>query len=73
MFHVFQALRIFFALVNDLYIGDPLEANKTQEICILSKTLLMNTLNSGSVNPLPSSMYRSYNRIPQVNAHTGFI
>ena len=21
-------------LVNDLYIGDPLEANKTQEICI---------------------------------------
>ena len=24
----------FFVLVNDLYIGDPLEANKTQEICI---------------------------------------
>ena len=30
-----------------------------------SKTLLINTLNSGRVNPLPSSMYRSYNRIPQ--------
>ena len=32
-----------------------------------SKTLLMimNTLNSGRINPLPSSMYRSYNRIPQ--------
>ena len=25
----------------------------------------MNTLNSGKVNPLPSSMYRSYDRIPQ--------
>ena len=25
----------------------------------------MNTLNSGRVNPHPSSMYRSYNRIPQ--------
>ena len=24
----------FFVLVNDLYIGDPLEANKRQEICI---------------------------------------
>ena len=24
----------FFFLVNDFYIGDPLEANKTQEICI---------------------------------------
>ena len=30
-----------------------------------SETLLMNTLNSDRVNPLPSSMYRSYNRIPQ--------
>ena len=29
-----------------------------------SKNLLMNTLNSCRVNP-PSSMYRSYNRIPQ--------
>ena len=48
-----------------MYIGDPLEENKTQEICIFSKTLLMNTLNSGRINPLPSSMYRSYNRIPQ--------
>ena len=27
--------------------------------------LLMNTLNSGRVNPLPSSMSRSYNSIPQ--------
>ena len=25
----------------------------------------MNTMNSGRVNPLPSSAYRSYNRIPQ--------
>ena len=25
----------------------------------------MITLNSGRVNPLPNSMYRSYNRIPQ--------
>ena len=25
----------------------------------------MNTLNSGRVNPFPSSMYRSYKRIPQ--------
>ena len=24
----------FFFLVNDLYIGDPLEASKKQEICI---------------------------------------
>ena len=29
-----------------------------------SKTLLMNTLNNGRVNPLPSSMY-SFNRILQ--------
>ena len=27
-------LWVFFVLVNDLYIGDPLEANKTHEICI---------------------------------------
>ena len=33
VFHMFQALSIF-VLVNDLYIGDPLEANLTQEICI---------------------------------------
>ena len=25
---------VYFALVNDLYIGDPFEANKTKEICI---------------------------------------
>ena len=62
---MFQALSIFFVKVNDLYIVDRLEANKTQEICIFSKTLLMNTLNSGRVNPLPRSMYRSYNRIRQ--------
>ena len=29
VFHGFQALSIFFVLVNDLYIGDPLEVNKT--------------------------------------------
>ena len=36
VFHGLQALSIFFffVLVNDLYIGDPLEANKRQEICI---------------------------------------
>ena len=34
IFHVFQSLDIFFVLVNDLYIGDPLESNKTQEICL---------------------------------------
>ena len=35
LFHGLQALSIFFlVLVNDLYIGDPLEANKLQEICI---------------------------------------
>ena len=55
----------FFVLVNDLCIGDPFEANKTEEYSHSSKTLLMNTLNSGRVNPLPSSMYRSYNHIPQ--------
>ena len=42
-----------------------MEANKTEEYSHSSKTLLMNTLNSGRVNPLPSSMYRSYNPIPQ--------
>ena len=55
MFHVLQALSIF-VLVIDLYIGDPLEVNKTQEYAYSSKTLLMNTLNNGSVNPLTSSM-----------------
>ena len=34
VFHVLQALRLVSVLVNHLYIGDPLEANKTQEICI---------------------------------------
>ena len=38
---------------------------KHKEYAFSSKTLLMNTLNSGRVNTLPSSMYRSYNRIPQ--------
>ena len=27
-------LWVLFVYVNDLYIGDPLEANKRQEICI---------------------------------------
>ena len=31
VFHELQALSIF-VVVNDLYIGDPLETNKTQEI-----------------------------------------
>ena len=65
MFHLFQALGIFFVSVNDLYIGDPLEANNTQKYAYSSKTLLMKTLNSKLGNPLPSTMYRSYNRIPQ--------
>ena len=30
-----------------------------------STTLLMNTLNSGRINPFSSSMYRSYNRVPK--------
>ena len=35
VFHELQALSIFFFfLVNDLYIGDPVEANKRQEMCI---------------------------------------
>ena len=34
VFHGLQALSILFVLVNDLFIGDPLEANKRQEICI---------------------------------------
>ena len=38
---------------------------KHRKYAYSSKTLLMNTLNSGRVNPIPSSMYRSYNRIPQ--------
>ena len=63
MFHVFQALGIF-VLVNDLYIGDSLEANKHRKYAYSSKTLVMNTLNSGRVNQLPSSMNRSYNHIP---------
>ena len=58
-------LWVIFVFVNDLYIGDPLKENKEQEICISNKTLLMNTLNSGRVKSLPSSMNRSYNRIPQ--------
>ena len=57
MFHVFQALSIFVS-VNDLYIGDPLEANKLRKYAYSSKTLLINTLNSGRVNLRP-------NRIPQ--------
>ena len=38
---------------------------KHRKYAYSSKTLLMNTLNSGRINPFPSSMYRSYNRIPQ--------
>ena len=55
----------FFVLVNDLYIGDPLKTNKHRTYAYFSKTLLMTTLNSGRINLFPSSMYRSYNRIPQ--------
>ena len=32
VFHVFQALSICFVLVNELYIGDPLDAKEKQEI-----------------------------------------
>ena len=45
--------------------GDPSEAIQHRKYAYSSKTLLMNTLNSGIVSHLPSSMYRSYNRIPQ--------
>ena len=40
---------------------------KHRKYAYSSKTLLMimNTLNSGRINTLPSSMYRSYNCIPQ--------
>ena len=38
---------------------------KHRKCAYSSKTLLMNTLNSGRVNHLLSSNYRSYNRIPQ--------
>ena len=38
---------------------------KHRKYAYSSKTLLMNTLDSGRINPLSSSMYRSYNRIPQ--------
>ena len=38
---------------------------KHRKYAYSSKSLLMTTLNSGSVDPLPSSVYRSYNRIPQ--------
>ena len=46
-----------FVLVNDLYIGDTLEANKYRKYAYSSKTLLINTLIGGRVNLLPSSMY----------------
>ena len=67
-----QALGIF-VLVNDLYIGDVLEANiiKHMKYAYSSKTLLKNTLNNDRVNPLPSSMYlviQSYSSIED-NAH----
>ena len=38
---------------------------KHRKYAYSSTTLLMNTLDSGRINPLPSSMYRSFNRIPQ--------
>ena len=34
---VFFFFFFFFALVNDLYIGDSLEANKRQEICMFQQ------------------------------------
>ena len=56
VFHVLQALSIF-VLVNDLYICDTLVANKYRTYAYSGKTLLINTLISGRVNPLSSSMY----------------
>ena len=38
---------------------------KHRKYAYSDKSLLMTTLNSGSVDSLPSSVYRSYNRIPQ--------
>ena len=64
MFHVLQALSIF-VLVNDLYLGDTLEANKYRKYAYSSKTLLINTLNSGRVNPSPAVCIKSFNHIPQ--------
>ena len=71
VFHVFQALSIFcFILVTELYIGDPYwKQIKHRKYSYSSKALLMNTLNSGIVNPLPSSMFRSYKRIPQSKSY----
>ena len=65
-----QALGTF-VLVNDLYIGDALEANKHMKYAYSSKTLLMNTLDNDRITPLPSSMYlviQSYSSIED-NAH----
>ena len=52
VFRVFQALSIF-VQVDDLYIDDPLGVNRYRKYAYSSKTLLMNTLNSGRVNPSP--------------------
>ena len=65
VFRELQALSICFVSLNDLYIGDPLEADKRQEISYSSKTLLMNTLNNCRVNPSPAVCIRSFNHIPQ--------
>ena len=59
-----------FILVTELYIGDPSSKQiKHRKYSYSSKALLMNTLNSGIVNPLPSSMFRSYKRIPQSKSY----
>ena len=38
---------------------------KLRKYAYSSKTLLMNTLNNGRVNPSPAVYIRSFNRIPQ--------
>ena len=44
-------LWVFSVLVNDLYVGDPLEADKHRIYAYSSKTLLMNTLISCELTP----------------------
>ena len=62
-----HALGIF-VLVNDLDIGDALEAITHMKCAYFSKTLLMNTLNNDRVSPLsnpPAVCIKSFNHIPQ--------
>ena len=56
MFHVFQALRSL-VLVNDLYIGDPLEANIhiPVRLCLFSASEAVSIGHLTLFNPIPQS------------------